>query len=103
MESHLNVKFQCQKCGNALKSKESYYYHKANNCKLNKHSEESGFVIYFGENSDDQVVMVDDTLVEIENYSDSVISVPQEALAGETGHSGEENVVVRRSLRNRKK
>ena len=59
--------------------------------------------MYFGGHSDDEVVIVEDTLVEIENYSDSVLTVPQEALAGETGQSGEENLVVRRSLRNRKK
>jgi len=43
VESHLQVRFQCLGCGNILKTKESFYFHKSNYCKNSYSSVEPGF------------------------------------------------------------
>ena len=55
MESHLHVRFQCLGCGNVLKTKESFYFHRSNYCRnLYNVSAEPGFQMLLSKEKEDE-------------------------------------------------
>ena len=51
----INVRFQCQGCGNVLKTKESFYFHRSNYCRnLYNVSAEPGFQMLLSKEKEDE-------------------------------------------------